>query len=63
MHNGTLHLLILIVAVLAVAVVVLLCCYIRSQRRMSEKNEAFIREMRENMQLRDELRKQLLFNI
>lgn len=62
MHNPMLILLICIVAVLTVAVMVLLWCYISSQRQMQQKNEAIIREMRQNMQLREELRKQLFIN-
>ena len=62
MHNSMLILLISIIAVLTVAVAVLLWCYVSSQRQVRQKNEAIIREMRQNMQLREELRKQLFIN-
>ena len=59
MYNGTFILLIGIVAALVVVVIVLLWCNIHNQREMRNKNEAIIREMRENMQLREELRYRL----
>jgi flagellar basal body-associated protein FliL len=55
MYNSTLILLICIVAVLTVAVIVLTFFNIHNQQQMQKKNDAIIREMRENMQLRDEL--------
>jgi hypothetical protein len=38
-----------------VAVIVLTFFNIHNQQQMQKKNDAIIREMRENMQLRDEL--------
>ena len=59
MYNGTIILLIAIVAALVVVVIVLLWHNFHNQREMRDKNEAIIREMRENMLLREELRHHL----
>ena len=59
MFNETLILLIAIIATLVVIVAVLLWYNIHSQHEMRKKNEAIIREIRENMQLRDELQSRL----
>ena len=59
MYNGTIILLIAIVAALVVVVIVLLWYNIHSYQEMRDKNEAIIREMRENIMLRDELRHHL----
>ena len=63
MYNLTLILLIGIVAALTVAVIVLTFFNIHNQQQMQKKNDAIIREVRQNMELRDELRKHLFFNI
>ena len=63
MYNLTLILLIGIVAALTVAVIVLTFFNIHNQQQMQKKNDAIIREVRQNMELRDELRKHLIFNI
>ncbi len=59
MIHETLILLIAIIATLVVIVAVLLWYNIHSQHEMRKKNEAIIREIRENMQLRDELQSRL----
>lgn len=59
MHNDLYIMLIVIIALLVVLVVVLLCYIFSNQNRIDDKNEAIIREMRENILLRDELRSRL----
>ena len=56
MTTTSLYLLLAIVAVLTVVVAVLVWRIIRHQRELSDKNEVIIREIRENAQLRGELR-------
>jgi sensor domain CHASE-containing protein len=48
-----------IVALLVVIVAVLLWNDVCRQRELRQKNEAIIREIQENVQLRDELRRRL----
>lgn len=48
------------IALLSVAVALLLWRNMRDQRELRDKDEAIIREIRENQQLRDELREVLL---
>ena len=59
MQSSTAILLIGIIAVLVVLVAVLLWRNLRSQRELRQKNDAIIREIRENVELRDELRRKL----
>ena len=59
MHNEPYILLIAIIAVLVVLVVVLLCYILYNQGKLNDKNEAIIREIRENIHLRDELQRRL----
>ena len=59
MHNDLYIMLIAIIALLVVLVVVLLCYIFSNQSRIDDKNEAIIREIRENILLRDELRSRL----
>ena len=59
MHNDLYTLLIVIIALLVVLVVVLIGYILNNQSRIDDKNEAIIREMRENILLRDELRSRL----
>ena len=56
MTTTLLYLLLAIIAVLSVVVAVLLWRNLRHQRELDDKNEVIIREVRENAQLRDELR-------
>ena len=49
-------LLLFIIAVLSVVVAVLVWRILHHQRELREKNDVIIREIRENTQLRDELR-------
>ena len=51
-----LFLLLTIIAVLSVVVAVLLWRNLYNQRELRDKNDVIIREIRENAQLRDELR-------
>ena len=62
MQTTTAILFIGIIAVLVVINVVLLWRNLRSQRELRQKNDAIIREIRENVQLRDELRRKLFLN-
>jgi len=48
--------LLIAVVVLSILVAVLLWRNLRNQRELHDKNDAIIREIRENTQLRDELR-------
>ena len=48
--------LLITVAVLSFAVAVLLWRNLHNQRELRDKNDVIIREIRENVQLRDELR-------
>ena len=59
MHSTTTYILIGIIALLVVIVAVLVWSTLHSQRELRQKNEAIIREIRENVQLRDELRRRL----
>lgn len=59
MQNDTPILLIAIIAILVVIVAVLLWNDLRHQRQLREKNDAIIREIRENVELRDELQRLL----
>ena len=56
MTTTSLYLLLAIIAVLTVVVSVLLWRNFRNQRELRDKNDVIIREIRENTQLRDELR-------
>ena len=56
MTTTSLLLLLAIIAVLTVVVAILLWHYLHSQKELRDKNNAIIREIRENTQLRDELR-------
>ena len=56
MTSTDLLLLLSIIAVLTVVVAVLLWRNLRHQRELRDKNDVIIREIRENAQLRDELR-------
>ena len=55
-------LLIGIIAALVVLVCVLLWRNMRNQQELRDKNDAIIREIRENVELRDELRRRLIIN-
>ena len=59
MQTSTAYILIVIIAVLVVLVAVLVWSNLLQQRELRRKNEAIIREIRENVQLRDELRLRL----
>ena len=59
MHNRLYILLIAIIAVLVVAIVVLLGFLLKTHRKLEDKNEAIISEIRENIALRDELQRRL----
>ena len=59
MHNRLIILLLIVIALLVVAIIVLLGIIVRSQDKLNDKNEAIIREIRENIELRDELRRRL----
>ena len=56
MTTTDLLLLLIIIAMLTVMVVVLLWRNLHHQRELRDKNDVIIREIRENTQLRDELR-------
>ena len=56
MTTTDLLLLLIIIAVLSTVVAVLLWLIYRHQRELHDKNDVIIREIRENAQLRDELR-------
>ena len=56
MTTTFLFLLLAIIAVLSVIVAILLWRNLRHQRELRDKNDVIIREIRENSQLRDELR-------
>ena len=56
MTTTSLYLLLAIIAVLTVVVAVLVWRNLRHQRELRDKNDVIIREIRENTQLRDELR-------
>ena len=56
MTTTDLLLLLIIIAVLTVVVVVLVWHILNHQRELRDKNDVIIREIRENTQLRDELR-------
>ena len=62
MHNDSYILLIAIIALLVVIVAVLLWANLRNQRRLSDKDDAIIRGIRENIQLHDELQRRLSGN-
>ena len=55
-------LLIGIIAALVVLVCVLMWRNMRNQQELRDKNDAIIREIRENVELRDELRRRLVIN-
>lgn len=59
MYNGPDILLIAVIALLVVIVAVLLWANLHTQRQLSDKNDAIIRGIRENVELRDELRRRL----
>ena len=59
MPSETAILLIAIIAALVVLVSVLLWRNMRNQQELRDKNDAIIREIRENAELRDELRRRL----
>ena len=54
------YILILIIAALVVIVAALLGCVLYNQHELRRKNEVIIREIRENVQLRDELHNRLV---
>ena len=56
MTTTSLFLFLAIIAILSVVVAILLWHYLHSQKELRDKNDAIIREIRENAQLRDELR-------
>ena len=56
MTTTSLYLLLAIIAVLTVVVAVLVWRILRHQHELHDKNDVIIREIRENAQLRDELR-------
>ena len=56
MTTTSLFLLLTIIAVLTVVVAVLVWRILHHQRELRDKNDVIIREIRENAQLRDELR-------
>ena len=62
MPSETATLLIGIIAALVVLVCVLLWRNMRNQQELRDKNDAIIREIRENVELRDELRRRLIIN-
>ena len=61
LHNPNI-LLIAIIALLVVIVAVLLWANLRYQRKLSDKDDAIIRGIRENIQLHDELQRRLSAN-
>ena len=56
MTTTSLYLFLAIIAVLSVVVAVLVWRILHHQRELRDKNDVIIREIRENTQLRDELR-------
>ena len=56
MTTTSLYLFLAIIAVLSVVVAVLVWRILHHQRELRDKNDVIIREIRENAQLRDELR-------
>ena len=56
MTTTSLYLLLAIIAVLTVMVAILVWRILHHQRELRDKNDVIIREIRENAQLRDELR-------
>ena len=56
MTTTSLYLLLTIIAVLTVVVAILVWRILHHQRELRDKNDVIIREIRENAQLRDELR-------
>ena len=56
MTTTSLYLLLAIIAVLTIVVAVLVWRILHHQRELRDKNDVIIREIRENTQLRDELR-------
>ena len=62
MPNDSYILLIGIIALLVVIVAVLLWAVLRYQRKLSDKDDAIIRGIRENIQLHDELQRRLSAN-
>ena len=56
MTTTSLFLFLAIIAILSVVVAVLVWCILHHQRELHDKNDVIIREIRENAQLRDELR-------
>ena len=62
MHNDSYILLIAIIALLVIIVAVLLWANLRNQRRLSDKDDAIIQGIRENIQLHDELQRRLSGN-
>lgn len=63
MHNEIIILLIGIIVLLVIVIGVQTLRNIYDQRELRDKNKAIIREIRENMELRDELRRTLNLNI
>ena len=63
MHNEIIILLIGIIVLLVIVIGVHTLRNIYDQRELRDKNKAIIREIRENMELRDELRRTLNLNI
>jgi sensor domain CHASE-containing protein len=59
MQSETNILFIGIIAMLVVIISVLLWRNLRSQRELREKNDAIIREIQENVKLREELRRRI----
>ena len=59
MQSETNILLIGIIAMLVVIISVLLWRNLRNQRELREKNDAIIREIQENVKLREELRRRI----
>jgi len=59
MHNEIIILLIGIIVLLVIVIGVQTLRNIYDQRELRDKNKAIIREIRENMELRDELRRTL----
>ena len=60
MQDNSYILLIVIIVMLVIIVAVLLWRDLCSQRELSDKNDAIIREIRENVLLRDELRRRII---
>ena len=59
MQSETNILFIGIIAMLVIIISVLLWRNLRSQRELREKNDAIIREIQENVKLREELRRRI----